>query len=87
MQELKEQWLLLICTPLYIIIVLVELLLSNYRHKKIYNWKDTATNVYLMLANSLIDRYAEVTVNEIVAAARQIFRPENCSTLHYVAKN
>lgn len=39
------------------------------------------------LANSLIDRYAEVTVNEIVAAARQIFRPENCSTLHYVAKN
>jgi predicted Zn-dependent peptidase len=39
------------------------------------------------LANSLIDRYAEVTVNEILAAARQIFRPENCSTLHYVAKN
>ncbi len=55
MQELKEQWLMLIGTPLYIIIVLVELLLSNYRHKKIYNWKDTATNVYLMLANSLID--------------------------------
>lgn len=46
---------MLIGTPLYIIIVLVELLLSNYRHKKIYNWKDTATNVYLMLANSLID--------------------------------
>ncbi len=39
------------------------------------------------LANSLIDRYSEVTVNEILAAARQIFRPENCSTLHYVAKN
>ena len=39
------------------------------------------------LANSLIDRYTEVTVNEILAAARQIFRPENCSTLHYVAKN
>lgn len=55
MQELKEQWLMLIGTPLYIIIVLVELLLSNYRHKKLYSWKDTATNVYLMLANSLID--------------------------------
>lgn len=39
------------------------------------------------LANSLVDRYAEVTVNEVVAAAKQIFRPENCSTLHYVAKN
>ena len=39
------------------------------------------------LANSLVDRYAEVTVNEVVAAAKQIFRLENCSTLHYVAKN
>ena len=39
------------------------------------------------LANSLVDRYAEVTVNEVLAAARQIFRPENCSTLHYIAKN
>lgn len=55
MQEIKEQWLMLVSTPLYIVIVLAELLLSNYRHKKLYTWKDTATNVYLMLANSLID--------------------------------
>jgi len=39
------------------------------------------------MANSLVDRYAEVTVDEVVMAAKKIFRPENCSTLHYIAKN
>ncbi len=55
MTGLKEQLLLLISTPLYFIIIGVELLLSNYRHRKVYCWKDTATNVYLMLANSFIE--------------------------------
>lgn len=55
MDGFKEQLLLLISTPAYMIIIGVELLLSNYRHRKTYTWKDTAINVYLMLANSLID--------------------------------
>lgn len=55
MTGLKEQLLLLISTPFYFIIIGVELLLSNYRHRKVYSWKDTATNVYLMLANSFIE--------------------------------
>ncbi len=33
----------------------MEVLLSNYQHKKLYSWKDTAANLYLMLINSLID--------------------------------
>lgn len=55
MDSLKEQWLIFISTPIYIIIIGVELLLSNYRHRQLYTWKDTATNVFLMLGNSLID--------------------------------
>lgn len=55
MGEFKEQLLLLISTPLYMIIIGVEVLLSNYHHRKLYSWKDTAANIYLMLANSAID--------------------------------
>ena len=55
MESLREQLLILISTPIYIIIIGIELLLTNYRHKKAYTWKDTFTNVYLMLMNGLLD--------------------------------
>ena len=55
MDSLKEQILLLISTPLYLIIIGLELLLSNYKHRQWYSWKDTAANIYLLLLNSAID--------------------------------
>lgn len=55
MTALREQILILLSTPAYIIIIGVELLLSNYRHRKLYSWKDTAANLYLMLLNGAID--------------------------------
>jgi sterol desaturase/sphingolipid hydroxylase (fatty acid hydroxylase superfamily) len=55
MNSLREQILILISTPVYAIIIGVELLLSNYRHRTLYSWKDTAANVYLMLLNGAID--------------------------------
>ena len=39
------------------------------------------------LANDLINRYASVTTSDVNTEARKIFRPENCSTLYYFAKN
>ena len=51
----REQLLILISTPLYIFIIGAEIILSNYQHRKLYNWKDTAANIYLMLMNSGID--------------------------------
>ena len=57
MESLREQILLLVSTPIYIIIIGLELLLTNYRHKRAYTWKDTFTNVYLMLMNGLIDLF------------------------------
>lgn len=55
MNALREQILILISTPVYMIIIGLELLLSNYRHRKLYSWKDTAANLYLMLLNGAID--------------------------------
>ena len=55
MDSLREQLLILISTPVYILIIGVEVLLSNYRHQKLYTWKDTATNIYLMIMNGAID--------------------------------
>jgi sterol desaturase/sphingolipid hydroxylase (fatty acid hydroxylase superfamily) len=52
---LREQILLLISTPVYLIIIGVEILLSNYTHRRLYSWKDTAANLYLLLLNSFID--------------------------------
>ncbi len=55
MNEIKEQWLILISTPLYFIIIGLELLLTHLQHRKVYTLKDTAANIYLMLLNSAID--------------------------------
>ncbi|WP_153798046.1 sterol desaturase family protein [Foetidibacter luteolus] len=55
MEAVKEQWLILISTPVYVLIIGLELLLSHIGHKKAYTFKDTVTNIYLMLLNSGID--------------------------------
>jgi len=57
MRACYEQLLILISTPLYVIIIGLELLLSNYRHKKAYTWKDTAANIYLMVLNACLDLF------------------------------
>jgi sterol desaturase/sphingolipid hydroxylase (fatty acid hydroxylase superfamily) len=55
METLKEQLLILVSTPLYVIIIGLEILLSNYQHRKWYHWKDSLTNLILMLLNGAID--------------------------------
>ena len=55
MEALREQWLILISTPIYIILIGGELLLSHWQHQQKYTLKDTITNVYLMLLNAGID--------------------------------
>jgi len=55
MDSIREQWLILISTPIYMIIIGLELLLSHLQHKKQYSVKDSFTNFYLMLFNGGID--------------------------------
>ncbi len=52
---LIEQFLLLITTPLYLIVIGFEIVLSNLQVKKYYSLKETLMNVYLCLLNGGID--------------------------------
>lgn len=55
MDKIAEQWLILISAPLYVIIIGIEILFTNFHNKKAYTVKDTLANIYLMLLNSGID--------------------------------
>lgn len=55
MQTAREQLLILLTTPLYIIVIGVEMILSHLRKQDTYSLKDTIQNIYLMLLNSGID--------------------------------
>jgi sterol desaturase/sphingolipid hydroxylase (fatty acid hydroxylase superfamily) len=55
MESLREQWLILISTPIYFIIIGVEILLTHLHERKSYSWKNVGSNLYLMLLNTGID--------------------------------
>jgi sterol desaturase/sphingolipid hydroxylase (fatty acid hydroxylase superfamily) len=55
MDTFREQGLILFSTPIYLIIIALELLLSHLQHRKSYTLKDTFTNIYLMLLNAGLD--------------------------------
>ncbi len=65
MHSIREEWLILISTPIYVIIIGVEILLSHLQHRKNYTLKNTLSNVYLMILNGGIDllfRIISITV-------------------------
>jgi sterol desaturase/sphingolipid hydroxylase (fatty acid hydroxylase superfamily) len=47
----KEDLLVLLSTPLYTIIIGLEMLLSSLEGRRFYSWQDTLTNLYLMFLN------------------------------------
>ncbi len=55
MESLREQWLILISTPIYFIIIGIEILLTHLQERENYTWKNVGTNLYLMLLNTGID--------------------------------
>lgn len=55
MVSIREQQLILLTTPLYLIVIGVELLLSHLGRQDCYTWKNTLQNIYLMLLNSWVD--------------------------------
>ena len=52
---LKEQLLILITAPVYLIVIALEIILSNLHLKKYYTLKDTLMNMYLCILNAGID--------------------------------
>jgi sterol desaturase/sphingolipid hydroxylase (fatty acid hydroxylase superfamily) len=53
--QLNEESLITIATPLYIVVIGSEILLSHLQLKKYYTVKDTLMNIYLSLLNAGID--------------------------------
>jgi sterol desaturase/sphingolipid hydroxylase (fatty acid hydroxylase superfamily) len=53
--QLNEESLITIATPLYIVVIGGEILLSHLQLKKYYTVKDTLMNIYLSLLNAGID--------------------------------
>jgi sterol desaturase/sphingolipid hydroxylase (fatty acid hydroxylase superfamily) len=51
----RETLLLLISTPIYLLVIGAEILLSNYFRYKHYTFKGTLENIYLMLLNMGLD--------------------------------
>jgi sterol desaturase/sphingolipid hydroxylase (fatty acid hydroxylase superfamily) len=50
-----EQLIIISTTPVYTILIVGEILLSNFQHRNYYSIKDTLTNLYLMLLNGGLD--------------------------------
>lgn len=55
MPSARESWFLLLSIPFYTILIGVEILFSNWKHKKIYSVRDTVQNVYFTLLNAGLD--------------------------------
>jgi sterol desaturase/sphingolipid hydroxylase (fatty acid hydroxylase superfamily) len=51
----REQLLILITTPIYLVVIGLELFLSKLQKQETYTIKDTAQNIYFMVLNGLID--------------------------------
>src|SRR4030095_13486187 len=48
-QSLLENIKILLNTPFFILVIAVEIFLSNYQHKKLYTVAETATNFFLSI--------------------------------------
>ena len=66
MDQLYKQILLLFSIPIYAIIIPLEIVLSNFKHRKFYTWKETLINIYLNVLNSGIDLLLRFFVGLVV---------------------
>ncbi len=66
-----EQLIILTTTPLYTILIVGEILFSNFQHRGYYTFKDTITNLYLMILNGGLDLLSRGITWGILAWAYQ----------------
>lgn len=57
MEATRETWFLLLSVPLYLILIVGEILLSNWQDKKLYSAKAVFQNIYLSVANGALDLF------------------------------
>ncbi len=80
MEASRETWFLLLSVPLYIVLIGVEIVMSNWQARKLYSFKAVIQNIYLSLANGSIDlllRWAFYVSVLMWCYAHRIFVVEN----------
>jgi len=80
MENLREQWLWFISTPVYVIIIGIEIILSHIHHRKLYSFKDTLASTYLLILNSAVDLAFRI----IYLAILQFFYLHHYISWHHV---
>lgn len=55
MDQFKDALLVLVSTPIYVVLIGLEIIISNIRKEPAYTVKDTLTNVYLSVLNGGLD--------------------------------
>lgn len=55
MRNALQELLVIYTTPVYVLLILGEVMFSRAHDLKWYTWKDTITNIYLMVLNSAIE--------------------------------
>ncbi len=51
----KEEWLLVISLPVYLVFIITEIFIGIRQRKELYDWKDSMISVWLGVAGALID--------------------------------
>jgi sterol desaturase/sphingolipid hydroxylase (fatty acid hydroxylase superfamily) len=54
-ETLRQHLEVLKSTPFFAIVIAAEIILSNFHHRKVYSWRETATNFFLSLLNGGLD--------------------------------
>ena len=62
MHNVLQELILLYTTPVYILLIAGEVLFSNSHDLKWYSWKDSLTNIYLMVLNSAIEFFTRTII-------------------------
>ena len=55
MEAFREQSLMLFSVPLILVAILVEIVVTHFRHLRAYTWRETLTNFYLAGLNGSLD--------------------------------
>ncbi len=51
----KEEWLLVISIPVYLVFIITEIFIGIKQRKELYDWKDSMVSIWLGVAGALLD--------------------------------
>jgi sterol desaturase/sphingolipid hydroxylase (fatty acid hydroxylase superfamily) len=51
----KEEWLLAISIPMYLVFIVTEIVIGIKQRKELYDWKDSAISIWMGVAGALLD--------------------------------